>query len=965
MPSTCNYLFNIFIFLFFLGHSFHLNLLAQYHTKSSVYPDEFIALINRSPSIPRYVEGGYSPLGRSPVVDAMLGDPFYLATYAKIVSKKLKNVSIENSLYELSTTCFKAGGIPISSEYKFSSWALNNEIPDKFIQSFNKELSAKLYFIWFSFMQVYRESEAILTVLSKEEKQWIRDNYETFFFGKSGGDQYDFFTSDSQTPLKFFEFASRIDLPKLTDCARKLALIVDLTYQMRDEIAVINLKNDFVWEENGLKLIISKQQNSTIHENADFFLDLGSNNTFYNNAGGTEGTRAAALHISMEGNNNYIGNRFVQGCGFLGVGVLANFKGNNSFKANSYSQGAAFFGVALLMNLEGNNHYEIDFFGQSASLFGSSLLWNKNGHSQYLAHAGMAQAASSTLGTSFLVDNIGNSSFEAGISGKGGTRFCGIGQGGSIGTRFSPWRGNPSFYGGVSFLYNGSGQNNYKNSWYSQGSAYFLGAGILVNDEEKGNYFAEVDSQGQGLHLAAGLLMQYGSNANFNGGWGSTGVAGDRSLGMLINFGSNNLFKGPSMCIGTARKPRAFGVFIDLGGNNSYSFENESCANIQKPESPLEWPTALFLHIGNKNNYPQNVDEMQRGSNLTWGIKDHSFGIDVETKLTQDSDTLFDNLPAEPSLDFPFDPLNGWKSNNAYFPLNIASNNKELNSQIQQILSGNYEERRHLYECIDLYRFLHPDIKIDLAPLLQDLANISEDQFNYAILWAINDKDHANLNKIIDALKQGLISSSYAREMAILLIGKIGKIKGTAVLSEVMDRDADEKNQARAAFYLAQIPTPEAVNLLRPGLESNSEIILYSIAKGLQDNPVPDVLELTTPLFDNNSFYVRRAAALTAISLHDKNGIPVLLETLKYNTLDTTENYGVNIYNDLSKYVGVNFGLDKDKWLAWWNRVKHRYKFPKPIDFRNIKDCRPTIYNLHPHLFCNHIDLRNQLMKNL
>ena len=102
----------------------------------------------------------------------------------------------------------------------------------------------------------------------------------------------------------------------------------------------------------------------------------------------------------------------------------------------------------------------------------------------------------------------------------------------------------------------------------------------------------------------------------------------------------------------------------------------------------------------------------------------------------------------------------------------------------------------------------------------------------------------------------------------------------------------------------------------------------YAIAKGLQDKADARVLKLVTPLFCDRSFYVRRAAAMTAISQRDKAGIPVLLETLRYHTLDMTENYGDNLFHQLAHYLGVDFGLDAGAWTAWWKKARKSFAFP-------------------------------------
>lgn len=876
----------------------------------SALPSAFNRLIHEQPSLPRYVEAGYSPLGRVPAVDAVLNDPFYLPTYANLVSEKIKSIS---DLQDMARTVFRAGGIPI--EELVSNRAPVKSAPKQFETAFGPALGTQIYAYWRMFVDHYRVAEMVLEVLTEEEKNWLRTNYDAFFFGKQEkGDQYDFFTTESEMPLKFFQLASKIDLAKLADCANSLAGLVDLIYENSADLALVNLKENFIWEEHGLKLLITSKDHVLVSEEADFFIDLGGNNTIQNNAGGTGGTRAAALHVDLFGENTYVAEKFSQGCGFLGVGILASFGGNNIYKADLYSQGCGFFGVGILANYGGHNRFEINFGGQSCALFGSSLLWNKQGHNSYQAHEGMAQAASSTLGVAFLVDHEGNDNYVSGQLGRGGSRYGGIGQGGATGVRFYPWIGHASFYGGLAFLYNGGGDNLFQTPWLGQGSAYFLSAGILVTEGPGNTFIADYDAQGQGLHLSAGLLLNKAGGNTYKGGWGSIGVGGDRSVGMLINLGGKNYYEARDHSIGTARKPKALGVFINAQGENNFVFQKNCSASIQWPQSPLEWPTAIFLAMGGKNKYPVDVDHMVRGNNLSWEINNHSCGIDQEDSMS--SQDLFNLFPQ--MCQSEFDPLKGWPGNCAFKPLSQAIN-------INEIASASYNQRRHLYESLDLKRFTGKTIQA--APLLADLKNIPEDQLNYAALWAMQTENKEHLSEMISALQNQGISSAYARKMAIQYVGKAGKQADT-VLTTIMLQDQSEENRAVAGRILATHISVELLPILHEGLKSDSECVRYSIAKGLQDGKVPGVLKLVTALFDDPSFYVRRAAAMTAISLHDKSGIPVLLDTLQNDTLDTGENYGNNLYNTLAHYVGVNFGLNKEAWIQWWNQVKESFEFP-------------------------------------
>lgn len=883
-------------------------------TSNSV-PKEFEVLVQTQESLPRYAEAFYSPLGRSPAVDAILGDPYYFPVYAETVSEKLKQASQSRSLFEVCTASFMAGGVPLAGNVLH----LQNDcpIPEVFLQNFDPLSANLLYQLWQAFIQVYKESENVLSVLSQEEKEWIRQNYEAFFFGKQEHEDYDFFTSESPMPLKFFEMAARIDLAKLSECACKLACLVDIIYRYQNHLSPLSLHEDFQWEEQGIKLHISTKDYTSFNQDADFFLCFGGHNTFTNNAGGTLGQRPAALHISLKGHNQFIGSHFVQGSGCLGVGALVNFEGDNYFQAKSYSQGVGFFGSGVLANYEGHNQYDVDFFGQSCAAFGSSLLWDQQGDCRYYAREGMAQAASSTLGVAFLINNGSDNSYIAGTPGQAGKRAGGIGQGGSTGVRFYPWMGNPSFYGGISFLYSTGCRNQYKNGWLGQGSAYFLGAGILVDEGGNAAYSAEMDSQGQGLHLSAGLLLQKGSDNHFEGGWGSLGVSADRSVGFAINTGGNNVYNGTVQNQGTARKPKSLGVLINLQGNNSYSFQGISNGNIQFPSNPLEWPGALFMTFGPNNTYSQVDDNMKRGSGSSWGVYRHSYGFDRLTEVSFEQ--LLEKLPPKPHI--PFDPINGWRSNVAYKPLTIVNNPDDLSDLIEEIPNSNYDRRRHLYESLDLFRFTHPKAKIDLSPLLSDPAKAPEDQFNYAAMWGTYTP------QVLEAVNEGLITSDYARQMGIKLIGTLAPPnESIPVLAKVLKEDPSQSNRAYAAYFLARISTPESLAQL--SFEGTSELVRYLGAKGLRNSPMKEeALHLVAPLFNDPSFYVRRSAAMTAISLQDKAGIPVLLDTLQYNTLDTTENYGDNLFEELAKYVHVNFGLDKAAWINWWKENEDSFEF--------------------------------------
>ncbi len=877
--------------------------------------NKFDAMLNlfmtSFPVLPHYMEAGYSPLGRSPAVDAFLGDPLYLGHYANQLSVKIRN---EPSLAKTTSYLLLASGIPLE---KGASDSSIYEPPAVFLETFSREAAELIYSAWRKFLDIRKKTQKILSVLSEEEKRWILENRDRFFFGEeASSDDYDFFTTESTFPFKFYSLASKLDLSSLSDCLLSLSEIADaLEFSKKILIQGLN-KDKFIWQEDGAILEISSASGVEHKEMRDFFIDLGGSNKITSNAGGTLGILPVALHLDFKGNNSYEGKQFVQGSGCLGIGMLAAYGNPNRYLAESYSQGCGFFGLGVLRNSQGANQFNIDFGGQSFALFGFSLIDNLSGNNSYVATQGMAQSASSTLGASFLIERQGGNSMSCGQSGKGGKRFGGIGQGGSSGVRGYPWLNRPSLYGGLAFLLLGDGGNHLKTAWLGQGSAYFLGAGILVAEGENDLFEADFDAQGQGLHLAAGLLLHKGGHSHFKGGWGSIAVGGDRAIGMLINLGSHNVYEGTEQSIGTSRKPKAMGLFIGLGGQNSYNFNTLSCARIQYPQYPNEWSKALFVQFAGGNNYTQNIDDQERGDGKIWGIQPHSMGSSETFPMLQPEE-LFEFFPNQPRLPFSFDPHSGWKENSFFRPLPTLERDPTA-----LIKEGKYDTRRQIYERLDLNRFTDRSHDPDLSALFQDPAALPDDALSYAILWGLRHKSQYELEPLKKALTLETIGSSINRKMALSLLSISWDPSMAALFKQLMTQDPSDEVRYTAALALTQNGSEEILPFLAEGSKSPLEVVRFAIAKGLQESSIPNALTIVIPLFNDSSVYVRRAAGLTALSLGDKRGVPVILETLSFSSLDTDENYGDNIYAQLKKYLEVDFGRDPDAWKNWWAEQK-------------------------------------------
>lgn len=800
------------------------------------YPSDLVDFIQKEHRLPRYEEVLVAPVGRNPVIDAVLAKPAYLARYGYETSQRLRQSEALDALIQ---NAWSSGGVSFEA-------ATPQEIepPEAFKRVFGEQ-GARLYRAWHFFLFLRQSVFNELNKLSEEEQKWLFEEPERFFF--NGGDEYQFLTSNSPIPWRVFQLSEKLDMAIFARASHGLAQIVE-------EVRTMELR-PFEWEEKGARLVISGGTSDRHTEAIDFFIDLGGNDLYRRERSAFE------LVIDKEGDDVYS----KAASGVLGVSVWADFQGNDLYEPGNYTQAAAFFGSAALFDLSGDDVYEGGFFCQGAATFGTALLFDGQGHDQFHAE-GFAQAAASTRGVAFLADGNGDDLYWLGEGHKGGwTRTAGIGQGGSVGMRFDPWIANPSFYGGVAFLDDGGGNDRFAAPMFAQGSSYFLSLGILVNSGGDDQYHVAVDGLGQGLHLTAGLFLKEGGDDDYYGGWGSIGVSGDRSVGLFIDTGGSDSYKTDSHGIGSSRKPKSWGMFLDLAGDDQYEVGELSQAVVERPIRPDTWPKALFADLGGEDQY-----DGARKNDQAWRFEKGGIGIDENLKGAS-LQTLLTFLPKKPET---------------------------------------YDAERLLI------RFLQGD-ESELPSILR--GEKGEAPMATALLWAVST---GNSTFPADPRK---IESAYVRKLLTAYLGYHFYGRGRESLQELLRSDPDEAVRASSAFHLSRKAT--TLEDIEVAL-ADSTFVQYRCLTALLDTKL-DVSQVVIPKLSSSDLYVRRAAALVLISRSYKPAIAVLLASMRTRTLDTTDNYGDNLFNTLARYVGVNHGTDLNKWVRWWADAEESFIFPK------------------------------------
>lgn len=249
--------------------------------------------------------------------------------------------------------------------------------------------------------------------------------------------------------------------------------------------------------------------------------------------------------IDCGGNDVYRGDRWTQGAGCLGVGILADFGGDDIYSAHWCAQGAAMLGIGLLYDHAGSDHYMVDVYGQGFAY---------------------------TKGFGMLLDRAGNDSYRAGWKYSDdrwpNRAHVSMSQGFGFGMR--PWSTGVGTDGGIGILSDKQGDDVYDADYFCQGGSYWYGLGILHDWQGADRYSAGQYSQGSGIHLSFGALLDDSGDDSYDGyAWLDQGNAHDWSSGCLEDWAGNDTYR----CSGASQGCGffvSFGYLLDSHGDDRY-----------------------------------------------------------------------------------------------------------------------------------------------------------------------------------------------------------------------------------------------------------------------------------------------------------------------------------------------------------------------------------------------------------
>lgn len=930
------------------------------------YCAQRIGLDIRNIELPRGWEGGYRFCCRFPIIDAVSNRPLYMKQWAEENTDRIteqhraKGLAVANSSLGLLRGTPELKGYIVATTMGVSDLARelrNSGFTEKYRQAL---------------LQLYLAFD-IAQLQGKVARRGLADDDLRFFDANPGyflapdGKKMPELTGDNSTELEFIARARRVRYAEIHYAAYKAVggvqeyLAATRGWGTADFYADLSKSRQpfRIQTKYGL-LRVSGVGNDAVTEDCALLIDLGGDDVYRNNAGGCRTAEAGiALCIDHWGNDQYISDRpYVQGFGFLGVGMLVDMAGNDRYVARHFAQGAGIMGVGVLWDLGGDDVYDAHAFVQGAGMFGLGLLLDDAGNDQYDG-ATLCQGAATTMGLGVLSDLEGNDHYGLAVKPDRDAlgQPPGYGQGGALSFRPYPWEGKLTAYGGVGMLVDDRGDDRYESKgWNDQGGSYIMSLGVLVDNHGDDRYLGGT-SQGSGIHITNAILIDREGNDVYEGGFRAGGSGGDRTPAFLIDYVGNDSYRSASSSYGTGCKPFAIGLMIDYRGDDKYVSADtsgkvifnrwESFGGVWPESESYLWPYAICLDLSGKDSYEARHHE----NNAEWGSFGHGIHLDMEWPGGDVIGKVENPLPAYPGLLTtghqppnaglqPLDPnlvdvLELQRPDNFQrFQAvgRIVGRGSRMAPVLVSVLqeSENRQFNRDALECLH-YLLVDKKVEDNQVPVLVQLLKAKDpevrtmmaDNIGVFRLAGLPDQQAGAEDALIAALQDSVAS---VRRFALRSLATLKSLKAVPVARALALNDTSEDVRRTAVRLLSRVSSDSASRqVLRQVLEQGPGISeQVAAADGVawwQDTAAVGILY---DVAESHDVYLQRAAGKALAELGYVEGIDLLINSLSFPSIDAFVNYDRNVPNSIAAYA--NFDLPESlryepkAWREWFDR---------------------------------------------
>lgn len=310
----------------------------------------------------------------------------------------------------------------------------------------------------------------------------------------------------------------------------------------------------------------------------------------------------------------------------LGYGILWDTEGDDLYQGTQQAQASALFGAALLADGGGRNRYLASRRSQAYAVAGIAVLLSGDGDDEFVAQT-YSQATGGPLGAAVLVETGGNDRYALDNmplvrpSPQLPDRNTSMGQGAGYGMRGDLFDGR-STSGGIGLLLDLAGNDSYEAQVFAQGVGFHEGLGMLLDDGGDDRFEAAWYAMGAAAHHAAGILLKrgVGSDVYRTTHHITLGSAHDLALGVFVDEGGNDAYSAGPLGLGAAHA-NSTGIFVDAEGNDGYTVPPPDCQALGAAYQHA-WGNArenlpnlgLFLDLGGNDSYPAHCTRTANNS---------------------------------------------------------------------------------------------------------------------------------------------------------------------------------------------------------------------------------------------------------------------------------------------------------------------------------------------------------------
>ena len=187
------------------------------------------------------------------------------------------------------------------------------------------------------------------------------------------------------------------------------------------------------------------------------------------------------------------------------------------------------------------------------------------------------------------------------------------------------WRSSAS--GGVGFLFDACGNDEYYTQVYGQGASYWYAFGLLYDVTGHDAYQLYHYGQGAGIHLSVGSLIDRRGEDSYTAYHAPCqGSAHDWAVGVMLDGGGMDTYNIPDGNGWGFSIANAFSLFLDRSGPDLYSVGNPSQGFGGALHARGYGGLAIFLDLGGKDRYPADAG----GNNRIWVRDFWGVGVDAD-----------------------------------------------------------------------------------------------------------------------------------------------------------------------------------------------------------------------------------------------------------------------------------------------------------------------------------------------